>query len=775
MFSEKWHEVFDKENLKECNKYDKKDIVNFFSEVYERKISNWKTADKTFLETHNFPAILEKVNKNTFVTFVGVPGSGKSATAYHIALKLKEEGHEILPIKDISFIETFCDPLNPQVFVIDDVVGIFGFDKVEFQKAIRYENEIIQPLVPKTKILMTCRESIFKNDMLKGTFLTNEQNVVQLHSTENALTDQDKYDLLAQYNIDKELLPPNKVCHTSRMFPLLCALFKKEKDLLIYGSEFFILPLPPILGLLDDMKTKNKIQYAALVLLMVNQNQWSEEDLEDENAEQKKINEMKTKVLKKLRIKRSTDIVEFTTALTEMDGTYTQECCGRITFLNDTMHEIIAYHFGRELPEVILQCMSSDYVANYIKIGSDQTNQSTEECEDGKNKTNKDSGSNNVTDYRNHEIDLCIQLQESSYEMFAERLYKDLENGEFYNVFTNKALKHSSFVKSFAKLIEKKTYTELYSVFLSDITDTSKSEKMSTIRYYLGAGMSPSQRYRLTKNVFCSAKGIYLVIFFGLHQILQTLIEQIIKKNRNPHGTFVNDTAVICRKEWNCSDIGTEAISRKLAEHCRLLCIGCFSGDLTTVQILLKHIDKQAINSNKTEILDLSWTNISLQNVPLVIACKLGHISIASELLKMGADVNKHDGCNTPLTAACKSGCLSIVRELIKKGADVNLHYKWFTPLAAACENGYLNVVDELVKAGADVNQHSKYAPIIAASKSGRLDIVCLLLKCGANVNQIDDHESPLIVACESGHLSLVHELIKAGADVNEKKYIKHH
>lgn len=766
-----------RKTCKKWNKYDKKDNLIFFSEVYKKKISIWKTADKTFLETHNFPAILEKVNKNTFVTFVGVPGSGKSATAHHIALKLKEKGYEILPIVDISLLETYCDPCNPQVFVIDDVLGKFGFDKAEFQKTQRYEDFFSKPSMSETKILTTCRETVFKNDMLKGTIFTNKENVVQLHSTENALTDQDKYDLLAQYNIDKELLPPNKVCHTSRMFPLLCALFTKEKDLLIYGSEFFILPLPCILGLLNDMKTKNKIQYAALVLLMVNQNQWSEEDLEDEHAEQKKFNEMKTKVLKKLKINRSRDIVDFTTALTEMDGTYTQECCGRITFLNDTMHEIIAYHFGRELPDVILQCMSSDYVANHIKIGSDKTSQSTYKCENGEKTTNIDSGSNNATYYQKHEIDLCIQLQESSYEIFAWRLHKDLEHGEFYNIFANEALKHSSFVKSFAKLIEKKTYTELYSQFLLDITDTLKSKKMYTIRC-LDTRVSPSYRFRFTKNVFCNPKGIYLVIVYGLHQILQALIDQIIKINRNPHDMFqfnYDTTAPRSAHTSASADVmETSMIRRKrLVEHCRLLCIGCFSGDLNTVKILLKHINKKAINFNETEILQLSWTNISLRNVPLVIASNLGHLSIVRELLKMGAKVNKDDGCNTPLIAACKSGCLSIVSELIKNGADVNLDHKSFTPLAAACENKSLNVVQELVKAGADVNKHTNYAPITAASKSGKLDIVCFLLKCGANVNQIGYNESPLIVACKSGPLSVVHELIKAGADVNGKKNYK--
>lgn len=36
------------------------------------------------------------------------------------------------------------------------------------------------------------------------------------------------------------------------------------------------------------------------------------------------------------------------------------------------MYEIIVYYFGREFLDVILQCMSSDYVVNYIKIGLDK-------------------------------------------------------------------------------------------------------------------------------------------------------------------------------------------------------------------------------------------------------------------------------------------------------------------------------------------------------------------------------------------------------------------
>lgn len=54
--------------------------------MYEKDTSKWRDDDKVFIEIHNFPAMLEKVRNHSFVTFVGVPGSGKTATARHIAL-----------------------------------------------------------------------------------------------------------------------------------------------------------------------------------------------------------------------------------------------------------------------------------------------------------------------------------------------------------------------------------------------------------------------------------------------------------------------------------------------------------------------------------------------------------------------------------------------------------------------------------------------------------------------------------------------------------------
>lgn len=51
--------------------------------------------------------MLEQIRTQPYITFVGVPGSEKTATARHIALILQKEGYEICPIKEIHKIEDY--------------------------------------------------------------------------------------------------------------------------------------------------------------------------------------------------------------------------------------------------------------------------------------------------------------------------------------------------------------------------------------------------------------------------------------------------------------------------------------------------------------------------------------------------------------------------------------------------------------------------------------------------------------------------------------------
>lgn len=764
-------------------------------ETYEHDILEWKNDDKIFFETHNFPAMLQRVKNQPFVTFVGSTGSGKSAIVHHIALKLKEEGYEILPIKNIEHIETYCHPENPQVFVIEDVFGRFGFKEEYLEKICKYKDRIMGTNMSKRKILMTCRETVFNNEEISVTGLNKKENIVNLHSFEFSLTDQDKYELLAKYNIDENVLPQSHVSKTSNMFPFLCAQFSKENKYRVYGPKFFILPVPCILELLDELQQTNHIQYAALVLLMVNQNKLSEDDFEHVHRYNKNLHDVKTKLLRSCKVKNETDSFQFVDALKAMDGTYTKTFDCQYSFVQDSLFEIVAYHFGRQFPDIILKCMNSDYVANYIKLDT-CTLIGKRKIENEEHELSMNFQHGDVIDESEGVIDF-IRLKEPYYQLFAERLYSDIENGEFKNVFRNQALKHPAVAQALIRIIEGKSYTELYSIFLSEMRETSSIEtyKRSCNIVY---DYTPSESFRFKRTISYCKRVICLVIYFGHHLILQSIIDQIKEKSKNSHDLFrVSYNAPPCstngtKKSGNKTEVGTtknfgltddsdsleESIEenyieirrkRFLAEQFRLLCIGCYSGDPKTIQILLTHIEKDVVNMQENKEVHLFWKDHHLKSRPLVIASKHGFLEIVKKLIKAGACINLDDGSNTPLTAACRNGYLDIVKELIIAKADINMTYNQYTPLAAACEHGHFDIVIELINANACIDMNAGEAPITLASKNGYLNIVDELLKHNADVNPEDYYQTPLSSACGNGHSIIAQMLITAGANVNSK------
>uniref|UniRef100_A0A8W8HKP6 DZIP3-like HEPN domain-containing protein n=1 Tax=Magallana gigas TaxID=29159 RepID=A0A8W8HKP6_MAGGI len=602
--------------------------------IYEKDVLKWKEDDSFFVETHNFQAMLDKVRQQPFVTFVGVPGSGKTATARHIAILLHEkDGYEILPTRDINNIEMYCDPRNPQVFVIDDVLGVFGFDMKELEKLTNYRDRLNEPTMPKTKVLMTCREVVFKHEAFSGSILSNKKQVVQLHSEENALNDQDKYDLFAKYNLDKDLLSADTLSKISKSFPYLCKLFSRKEELGHYGQQFFISPVPCIMELLDIMKIRNKIHYASLVLLMTNQNSLSEKKINKDDTTY--FREMKFQVLKRCKVDPTTCSFYFIDALTEMEGTYTEQSQSEFKFIHDSMLEIIAFNFGRHFPELILQYMDSDYIANYIKPGTYKCRKRKREEDELEQSVNAKENSDTVAS-EEYVHDLCIKLQESHYHLLADRLFEDIHRGELFNVFENEALKHPLVLQKFLDVMKSKPYSELFTLFLSALKKEVKRGKKSKKKKF------HSKCYKLLMNskwndedgdLYTCVRAIYWVIFYGHNQVLQFIIDQI-KENTNTVNdlfqtlfnirsddfcTTVQGTDCNKRNEsdidenssgrcdvsedesWSdlCSEksvqsFGTEPV---FIEKRRLLNLSCYSGDLLTFQTLLPYCDKNVLLS----------------------------------------------------------------------------------------------------------------------------------------------------------------------------------
>lgn len=228
--------------------------------MYEIDIFKWKVDDMFFVEIYSFWVMLDVVRKQLYVMFVGVFGLGKIFIVCYIVLILQEEeGYEILLIKDIKDIEMFCDLYYLQVFIVDDVVGVFGFDMGELNKLNRYKDRFIKFIIEKIKIFMICWEIVFRNDVLLDIFLLKKENVIMLYSDEYVLNDEDKYKLFFKYSLDKDLLFQYYLFYMFSMFLNICKMVLKKKEWRSKGLKFFIILVLCILEILSDMRVRNII------------------------------------------------------------------------------------------------------------------------------------------------------------------------------------------------------------------------------------------------------------------------------------------------------------------------------------------------------------------------------------------------------------------------------------------------------------------------------------------------------------------------------------
>ena len=153
----------------------------------------WKKEDKPFHEIHSFPKILDRVLSQPITTIIGGPGTGKKATARHLALRLQTDSEfEIVPVHDVSEIKQYGNPKCKQLFILDDVIGVFAF---EYEKIIileRYKERILNVLGKLSKIMFTCRKTVYIEASKLKSFVLNEEYIVDLDDSINSLNAEDR-------------------------------------------------------------------------------------------------------------------------------------------------------------------------------------------------------------------------------------------------------------------------------------------------------------------------------------------------------------------------------------------------------------------------------------------------------------------------------------------------------------------------------------------------------------------------------------------------------
>nr|XP_022307914.1 uncharacterized protein LOC111113914 [Crassostrea virginica] len=702
---------------------------------------SWLNGDKPFHEIHSFPDILDKVQLQNITTIIGGPGSGKTTTARHLALRLQNDCEfEIVPVDDITEIKQYGHPKCKLVFILDDVIGVFG---VEFEKLTnleRYRESILNALGERSKVLFTCRKAVYNEAAKLKSFVLDKSYLVDLEDSDNQLNAEDRKHILNNHCKPNAIsLKPDELPNVSStvgcmMFPLLCKLFCSKSEYQALGKEFFENPYVCIRKEMDYLQGHKKIQYASLIMCMFCQNAITEIMMTKEDP---RFMEIKQKVFQNCRVSGWNS--EIKDSLDHMINTFTIRTDKRYSLIHDSVYEVLAFHYGNQHQNDMLEYMSSSFVAKKFSI----------------------------SDTSDDPLDLHIRIHEEHYSVFAKRLVRDLKDLELYDVFMNKNLKNKFICSAFIDELNKMSYPDINYYFfekkenLSDIlaktnkmrlSEESKTDFVEWIRHSLLVGDPLVLDYRQEKSNF---RAINWVVSYGHITLLQFLFDQVTKHKESIRRVL----------DWEVEEGSESSYLDNLTKQVRLLGLGCYSGDVEVVKLLLKHCDVECIN--------VSYTTYLTYDTPLVTASHLGHTYIVDLLIKSGADCNKTDeDGTTPLWYASGAGHVNIVDLLIKSGADCNKIGKYgTTPLCKASGAGHVDIVDLLIKNGADCNKSDEDSPtpLWYASGAGHVDIVDLLIKSGADCNKIgEDGTTPLWYATGAGHVDIVDLLIKSGADCNK-------
>ncbi|XP_078320257.1 uncharacterized protein LOC111102828 [Crassostrea virginica] len=740
---EKKTEVNYEEVKLNLQKINERTIPMNIKEQHKTLLESWLKGDKPFHEIHSFPDILDKVHLQPITTLIGGPGSGKTSTARHLALRLQNDCEfEIVPVDDITEIKQFGHPKCKQLFILDNVIGVFGVEFEKLSNIERYRESILNALGERSKVLFTCRKAVYNEAANLKSFVLDIRYLVDLEDSKNQLNAEDRKQILNNHCRQNDIsLKPDELPNVSStvgcmMFPLLCQLFCSKSEYQALGKEFFENPYVCIRKEMNYLQGHKKIQYASLIMCMLCQNELTEIMMTKEDS---RFMQMREKVSENCRV--SGRNLEIKDALDHMINTFTISTNKRYSLIHDSVYEVLAFHYGNQHQEDMLEYMSSSFVAKKFSI----------------------------SDISDDPGDLHIKIQEVHYSAFAKRLVRDLKDLELFDVFMNKNLRIEGIRSAFIDELNKLSYSEIKNIFFQKIETSSKIvERNESLWKNKRDSVVEWQRQLLMSQGEFNFRTITWVIAYGHSQLLQFLFDQVTK-----HGESIRRVL-----DWEVERGSGNSYISDLNEQLRLLILSCYSGDIEVVKLLLEQYDIEC--AGHLDIVDLlikrgADCNHSEEDgeTPLCKASGAGHVDIADLLIKSGADCNESgkEG-KTPLYYASGAGHVDIVDLLIKRGADCNdSEEDGETPLCKASGAGHVEIVNLLIKGGADCNKSDNYCatPLCYASGAGHVDIVDLLIKNGADCNEEGGYgETPLCDASAAGHIDIVDLLIKRGADCNE-------
>ncbi|XP_063396574.1 ankyrin-3-like [Mytilus trossulus] len=584
---------------------------------------------------------------------------GKTATAHHIALNLQQNaGYQILPIADPKDIAKYYIKGLAQVFVFDDLCGVFNIDQLLINSWDKVSSEILTFSEEDNhfRILVTCRLQITKNQQFRK--LSDKLNMkdCNLLSKDLAYTNGEKLKI-ASCHMDQEHVHKlsKETISSLDMFPFLCDMFGKSDD---KDMKMFELPIQYFEEQFDQMQYQDEECFLGLALLVIYNDTIEINVFKDESIDTgfKKIFKEVIETLEltyrpsKLRVLKKLD-----TLVDTYITSYIENNESIITSKHDIVFDSLSLYFGKKMTKTLVKYATPYFISDRIQF------ESLEE------------------DHDEYTIMIPPCLEHSYFDRMAEEII----HKNFYEVFGNQ---QSCF----------KTYQEKFIDFFFKKKD-------------------------ILEILLHNRWPIYLSSKYGCSIVVQFLLEQKTALDLN-HDSEDERSLEIYVEDSDTEYYDLTLDKYRIMHKNAPLAAACTEGHSQIVRSLVKYgydIDGvlcplfAACHNGHTDIVNFLLTcncEVDTKNcqgqTALHGACMNGNIGIVIALLERGCCINEQNYCKeTPLFNACKHGYHDVVNILLTFNCGIKI-CKYFSEnfLHAACKKGRKDIEEVLIRTKCDVH-----------------------------------------------------------------------
>ncbi|CAG2210990.1 unnamed protein product [Mytilus edulis] len=730
-------------------------ILNFERQnresIQTEEISDWKKKLETFYVTEAVNRLIKVVKDKQCTIITGVPGSGKSAIAYHVAIYMQEtEGYTVVPIWIPSELIKLANSNSKQLFVFDDVFGKYSLNEFNlncWESEIRHIKMLLNNNI--LKVLITCRSYLYDQVIYSLSSQSFEQ--FNLQSDEMSLSLAERKEIIQFIENEIENLKRRKDVSFLALSLLVLSNNSIEKEGLQIGKD----------------------TYASLL-----------QDLCDEMAMDTRKSPSKTSIL---------------TSLQNLTNMYLDETESIFCTKHDKIFDIISHTIGNFIIRCVLRHGESTFISSRCQMNSlnEQHGDSTIMITDELQTMYFERILKDIERGHTWEVFASIQMKFEKFRvLFMLYLEKSSVNFSFSDTNGTTAL-HVTAAKGYFDMSKYLLGKNRKLIFSLDSRKNSPLHIASSYGHHEIANLflSNDAEVDIVNSNECTP--LLNSSLSGHVHFTEVLLEHHADVNR-----------CTASHSWSAlhfaADDGNIDLIKLLVRYKAIvnsqkmngmtpLYIACNSGHFNAVQLLIEN--KADVNKCENEgwspihiacydglydiaeILIINSADVNKDNntgeTPLHYACDGNHINIVKLLLQHGSDIDKGNGNEeTPLHRTCQAGYVDIVKLLCEHGASTNQRSRdGFTPLHCFCNRDYDKKFDQTITKSAflhNVNE-SGDMHLIPAENSDK-DIIKHLIKHGADTNSATDNgKTPIILACQRENLEVVKMLLRF--DVDATKY----